>query len=53
MLRSLSELDLLGHLTYGDTSVSFKTILTTYTPDHIYKNNSLCLTISEQLNLVV
>jgi hypothetical protein len=35
MLRRLSELDLLGHLTYGDTSVSFKTILTTYTPDLI------------------
>ena len=35
MLQRLSELDLLGHLTYSDTSVSFKTILTTYTPDTI------------------
>jgi hypothetical protein len=32
MLQSLSELDLLGHLTYGSTDISFKTILTTYTP---------------------
>jgi len=33
MLQRLSELDLLGHLSYGASDVSFKTILTTYTPD--------------------
>jgi hypothetical protein len=33
MLRKISELDLLGHLTYSSTDISFKTILTTYTLD--------------------
>jgi hypothetical protein len=35
MLQGLSELDLLGHLTYGEGDISFKTILTTYTLDQI------------------